>query len=446
MDIKSHPETNKAKAFYLLDFFCDSLIYGFLTIFLNHVAADQGWNEISPLLLSVVLALIPIVGVLSNVFLSRFVGSGKHNMNIIHIIMPIQILSCGLLAGAAFVRPWYISYSLIVVFTMASCNTSSFFYNVLDSTASDIALVEKITFSSMRVWGSVAYAIGPAVGGIIADHSAALFSGLASEGYAALFLFTIPLYLTTYGLSFLLRPADIDKYRLKGQKAAVRKVLESRFSDALGNRDFVFFLVFSFFMGGVDYASNSLSSNYWVHMSLKDASGTVINGFNDSTYGFLSGLMCVMEVTVMSLGSRLGKGKHGKVFLVGAGIMVALRVAALGAFAILVKPSEGSVGLAWLFVALMMLRGVDWGLYLASYVPVMEETLGAQLKTKGLYLVTIAYGISNAALQFSYPYLLNTVLGYGGTYFLFSAIGLVALPFILAMKVRDTPLELERAD
>ena len=149
---------NNKKAFYyvviiyLVRYFGDSLFYNFLNRYYYHL----GFSSFE---LSVLLALLPLMAVISNLVLSKVANSNRRNFILILIWSLLEGLGiCGFFFAKSFV------FVLLLDIVCFFCTTS--YYNLLDTFGVKICEVNSKSFSSIRVFGTIGYILGTFLGGI----------------------------------------------------------------------------------------------------------------------------------------------------------------------------------------------------------------------------------------------------------------------------------------
>jgi MFS family permease len=425
------PETKKLRGIYFTRYFADGMVYSFLACYF--LLAFPGTDN--ALKLGLLLASMPLMEVLGNVVIGFLAGNSRRNLLLLRILMPIEV---AFLVSIGFVR---FSFALTLIFSMIANFIYLTIYALLDGISGDSLAREGGKYVSIREFGAVGYLFGAVTAGFIAES----FGENSVVGYGNAFLCALPFYAIAYLLINLLHPYEWSLSKEAPQdKKAVRK---QEYHDIFHEKDFVRYVIFIAIVMGLLFFTDNTYTDYWN----LDENG--VNALNNrpSFLGLSTGLMEVGEVSIGLILYFVMRNKDMKKVTLFSALCLFFRCLGLGILTYLdIKKLWGfTTPTMALLMGVNMLRGIAWGAFAASVIPVVENLLGIELKSKGIFIVCIGYGLTNGLGQIAFEYIVNafkSASGSTGHYpIFFLAAGLILLSLILLPKIRLKPEEKETA-
>ncbi|HRX91473.1 MAG TPA: MFS transporter, partial [Candidatus Izemoplasmatales bacterium] len=179
-------ETFKFKLFYFIRYFGDAFFYPFMSIYF----VSKGISDSD---LGLIFAITPITTILVNPFWNYIVKDIKTSRLILKIMTVIE--------GAMIITMTQISgfemYALIVSIIAFFCSP---FINIQDGFTATFCNNEKIEYSSIRIYASIAYVVASAIAG----------SAILWFGYESVFIISGTFFILTSLIVFWLKPFKKD--------------------------------------------------------------------------------------------------------------------------------------------------------------------------------------------------------------------------------------------
>ncbi len=427
-------EAWKARGLDFFRYFGDAFCYAFLPSYMISTFGGDTSDLFGALKTGALLASIPLMAVIGNLIFGRLATNEKHNLFLLKIMMPIEV---SFLVTVGF---WGDNFAGVLVFSIIANLFNSAVYSFLDSIAGDIAAAEHANFASIRVAASISYMLSTLASAfLLAGFTGAGLS--TTESYKWLFVCSLPSYVATYVIIYLVKPYDIDQYREEtkdAQKADKEdiSVSDTRLSTLFHNRNFMTFLAFIALYISMVFVGDNVLSSFWMPQGEEYRPDTT--GFASSFYPFSAAnlsmayvVMMVAEITASFLyGSHANVHTYKAIFIFGA-IASILRLFGTGLLIYF------DVDQMYAYFLVSILRGFIWGACIAAEVPLIENIIGIKLKTKAIFLINMTFQGVTAMNQFAVPLLeLDDVgLSYSGTFFLFGGVATIALILLLFVKV-----------
>ena len=365
---------------YLVRYFGDSLFYNFLNRYYYHL----GFSSFE---LSVLLALLPLMAVISNLVLSKVANSNRRNFILLLIWSLLEGLGiCGFFFAKSFV------FVLLLDIVCFFCTTS--YYNLLDTFGVKICEANSKSFSSIRVFGTIGYILGTFLGGIF----------IKNLSYEVTFLIGGSLYLLT---CFLLLGFKFIDFKESEEKEVVKIEYKKIFS----NKCFIYYFIFGVILISINNSSDSLYGLF-----------TASIGVNDDIYGYFSSFTVAIEAILLFLTSFF---KRKRFFLL-LSIGLIAEIVKLVFFSI---PNMNE----YFYLFSQLLRGITFGSYLASNVALLMDVLNEKYFSSGLFILTSMQQLVLALINNVSPHLVNSI-GYNLTFLILLTISASSSIFLILAR------------
>ena len=365
---------------YLVRYFGDSLFYNFLNRYYYYL----GFSSFE---LSVLLALLPLMAVISNLVLSKVANSNRRNFILLLIWSLLEGLGiCGFFFAKSFV------FVLLLDIVCFFCTTS--YYNLLDTFGVKICEANSKSFSSIRVFGTIGYILGTFLGGIF----------IKNLSYEVTFLIGGSLYLLT---CFLLLGFKFIDFKESEEKEVVKIEYKKIFS----NKCFIYYFIFGVILISINNSSDSLYGLF-----------TASIGVNDDIFGYFSSATVAIEAILLFLTSFF---KRKRFFLL-LSIGLIAEIVKLVFFSI---PNMNE----YYYLSAQLLRGITFGSYLASNVALLMDVLNEKYFSSGLFILTSMQQLVLALINNVSPHLVNSI-GYNLTFLILLTISASSSIFLILAR------------
>ncbi|MDY6009470.1 MAG: MFS transporter [Bacilli bacterium] len=365
---------------YLVRYFGDSLFYNFLNRYYYHL----GFSSFE---LSVLLALLPLMAVISNLVLSKVANSNRRNFILLLIWSLLEGLGiCGFFFAKSFV------FVLLLDIVCFFCTTS--YYNLLDTFGVKICEVNSKSFSSIRVFGTIGYILGTFLGGIF----------IKNLSYEVTFLIGGSLYLLTCVLLLGFKFIDF-------KESEEKEVVKIEYKKIFSNKCFIYYFIFGVILISINNSSDSLYGLF-----------TASIGVNDDIYGYFSSFTVAIEAILLFLTSFF---KRKRFFLL-LSIGLIAEIVKLVFFSI---PNMNE----YYYLSAQLLRGITFGSYLASNVALLMDVLNEKYFSSGLFILTSMQQLVLALINNVSPHLVNSI-GYNLTFLILLTISASSSIFLILAR------------
>ncbi len=430
LDKNVHVETKKAQRYYALSSFYETMVFSFLTLFLNECKMSLRWEN---WMQSLSLFLPPFIAALSIFVSSFFVTHHKDNLkamraltllsflvlvafSLLGLFLPNGINSDGMVTNY---HQYYSLFAMMMIFPPLLVGLHWSFLSFQISNIADINYVEKTRFGHVCIFGPIVSMLISPFAGYIAES---LFASY--YGYLFLFLVASPLLLLEFAFTFSFKSYDPSLFHNDEEEKTSYKQLFS-------NHAYRRYLLIAMIWIPSIWAGASLVSSYWA--SLEGANS--MNAFNPLMYGVFLAFSSLIEAIFVYFNTKVGFGKR-LVFSMNLALFL-LFLGALG-FAILSYffrvPPESGYSLALLIIFLHSFKGISNGLYCTSNLAMLHHILGPKQRRKAVFIAPMIYQFINAFLQLAYPFLND--MRYAS---FFALAGIIFFGFILSL-FQDGPL------
>ena len=375
-------ENIKYKILTFIRYLGDSFFYPFFAVYLESRGLIK--NEIG-----FILSISPLVGILINPIYSMICknfNSTKRTLTIITIFEAIFILLITLSSN----------FILISILTVLIAIFGSTHYGLFDSLLSIHTKRSNVNYSSIRIFGSMAYIIGTTLGGTIIDKTNFLvcFSICA-------FLFVLS------GVFYAL----ICRYNEEKEKEEIAyDKISILYNKKLWFFIFVHVLIMFPLVCGDHFFSLYLESR----------------GLNTTTYGLIYSYYVVVEVVLLYFLNKYSKKINNNILLIIAGFGVTLRLLVNGMYLPI-----GVVGI------LSCLRGISYACLLHVSFKKVVDIIGSRSGTFGIMLMTLVQSIFVMLFDNINGTIISNTNSYQHFYLLMSLISFIGLIITIIYYFKD---------
>ncbi len=357
-------ETFKFKLFYFIRYFGDAFFYPFMSIYF----ISKGVSESN---LGIILAISPITMILVNPFWNFLVKDIKTS----RIILKIMTLVEGLLIIILTQVSGYEMYMLIVCLIAFFCSP---FIQIQDGFTATFSNNNKIEYSSIRIYASIAYVISAAIAGFVIMYL----------GYATMFMVSGIFFALTTLVVFWLKPFKEEVVVSEKRGRDVKSLLT--------NVDFYKYLLFYTIVIGAVRIGDSFFGVYLVNDK----------GMSLTSYGLLYSAFVFVEVLTLRFLINRGQLASEKNLLIIASLLFIIRFVFYG----LNLPLSA-------LIPITLIRGVSWGILIFAHIRFVIKIVKVENITTAIMLLTLIFSIFTAignflfgkmieSIGFSWPYLI----------------------------------------
>lgn len=365
----------KFNIYYFVRFFGDAFFYPFMMIyFVSKGVADGD--------LGVILALRMITAMLVNPFWNFLIK----DIRISRIVLKFITLVEGALIIVISRVSGFELFALIAVLIAFFCSPS---FQVQDGFTATFATENNVEYTSIRLWGSVAYVIATTIAGFL----------IMSVGYEVLFLISGLFFIFTTVIIFWIKPLKYEKSSAKAPQRNFRALFK--------NGDFLKYLLFYTLAIGAINIGDSYFSVYV----------TTNKGMDTVAYGLLYSGFVLVEVISMRVMLYKGHGLKETSLLIFSIFFVSLRFLLYG------------LDLPLSVISLItLLRGMSWGIVIYAHLRIVIRIVGVDNITAAILILTLVFSLFAAGGNWLFGRLIKT-LGFNVLYF--SCAGLLVLAILV---------------
>ncbi|MGE0003408.1 MAG: MFS transporter [Candidatus Izemoplasmatales bacterium] len=375
-------ENAKFKIFYFIRYFGDAFFYPFMSMYF----LSKGVSERN---LGIILAITPIVTILANPGWNYIVKDIKTSRTVLKFMTLLE----GLLIITLTQVSGFELYALIVGLIAFFCSP---FISIQDGYTSTYSNAQKIEYSSIRIYASIAYVIASAMAGFI----------IQQIGYTVPFLMAGAFFALTTLIAFWIKPIE------KGLPPTQKK--ERDVKALFHNANFFRYLVYYTIVIGAVRIGDSFF-------------GVFLTGeieMTISAYGLLYAAFVFVEVLTLRFLTLKGNMFPERVMMIFASILFVVRFLAYA----LNLP-------LWLLIAITMFRGVSWGTVIYTNIKYVIRIVKLENITTAILIMTLLFSMFTAIGNFFFGRLISQV-GYNSLYFVITMVIVVGLLFFLAFPPR----------
>lgn len=373
-------ESFKFKLFYFIRFFGDAFFYPFMSIYF----VAKGVSEAN---LGIILAITPITTILVNPFWNFLIKDIRTSRLVLKIMTLIEGLLIILLTRVS----GFEMYTLIVALIAFFCSP---FISIQDGFAATFSNNNKIEYSSIRIYASIAYVIASGLAGFI----------IVYLGYAVLFLISGVFFALTALVVFWLKPF--------ANNLQVSEKTKRDFHSLVRNADFYKYLLFYTIVIGIVRVGDSFFGVYMVEEMELSTIG----------YGILYSAFVFMEVLTL------------RFLIMKAQMTNERKLLFLGSFLFLVRFLAYGFNLPLTAIyAITLLRGISWGLVIFAHIRYVIKIVKVENVTMAILIVTFFFSVFTAVGNFLFGKLIDKA-GYDLLYMVVS--GLIALGLVVFIVLK----------
>lgn len=343
-------ENNKLRLLVFLRYLGDSFFYPFLSLYLDSLLFGESK-------IGLLLALVPLISILFNPVYSKICKDSRA----LKLILAIS----GLLEGVfilfiGFSSNFYLVLVLTILIAISGCSH----YGMLNSLTTIHAENHNLSFSSFRIYGSIAYVFGTAISGILIKYTS----------YSFCFLLSFVLFGLTSLMYLLLKPLYSSASKEKEEARSFKEVFK--------NRGCILFSLFFVLLYGIIRTGTSF---YGLLLENR--------GYGSNVYGIVFSIVVIIEVVTMFILNKIDKKLNYK-------LMLFISVASIG-----IASFINASNLHPYFIIFF------WGLRGVSIAIIYHINFKVLVKLIGLKNITIVSLFEEFALNIFY-----IIVFYGGGY------------------------------
>ncbi|MBN2504906.1 MAG: MFS transporter [Bacilli bacterium] len=379
-------ESFKFKLFYFIRFFGDAFFYPFMSIYF----VAKGVSEAD---LGIILAITPITAILVNPawnFMAK-------DIRMIRIILKVMTLVEGVLIIVLTQVSGIEMYMLIIALIAFFCSP---FISIQDGFAATFSNNNKIEYSSLRIYASIAYVIASGLAGFLVQY----------VGYTALFIVSGSFFMLTTLVVFWLKPFSDNLQVSERTKRDFRSLLK--------NTDFYKYLLFYMIVIGIVRVGDSFFGVYMVEEMKMSTAG----------YGLLYSAFVFVEVlTLRFLITKAQLVDERKLLLLGT-LLFLIRFLAYG----LNLPLPA-------IYAITLLRGVAFGLIIFAHIRQIIKIVKVENVTMAILIFTLFLSAFTALGSFFFGKLVEDT-GYSILYLAIAGlivVGLISFVVLAPKKQKE---------
>ena len=352
-------------------YFGDCLFYAYFYLFLKSKGLTEGK-------IGMITSITPLVALISNPFWNVMSKNANTNRTILRIITVLEglfILLFTFCDGS--------NINILFLITALVALVGSPFYSLLDGFSETFAKAYQKDYTKIRFMGTFAY--------ICASMFAAFILFITKENYDILLYFSGSIFILTTLFFIFLKPINLKEVKGSEEKRDYKAVLK--------NKTFWFYMLIYFLVISISSCSDSFISIYF----------TNYQGLSSSNWSIVYGAIILTEFITMFIISRKKKVNINILWLV-VGLTYSLR-----SFVIFLDlPKE-------LIIFFALLRGVSYGMLLATNLLAIGRICGLSNITAALFVIAIGTSIIQTISNFCFGTLIE-IVGYPVFYGIISAI------------------------
>lgn len=334
-------ENVKYKLLTTIRYLGDGFFYPFFALYL----VTRGLAEAR---IGFILSISPLLAIFMNPIYSKICNSVKKTkvtLGVVSILEGLMILVIG------FSKDFY----LISVLTLLMAIFGACHYGLMDSLLAIYSDNTKQNYSGIRLFGSGAYIIATAVGGLVCKMI----------NYQFAFSLSCALFIVSGILYLLLKTIEVEETNISTHKDF------GDYKIILSNKRFLLYMFFY----GLMLATIFTNSNFF---------GTYLEtrGIDSDGYGLVFSYFVFIELVTLLVLNKIKKKISPFVLLIISALTLILRIIPCYLYSPL-----------WLVIATSGLRGVGYGIMLHISYQYVVKLVGEDKATKGIMLCTLVYSI-----------------------------------------------------
>ena len=326
----------KYKLLAFIRYLGDSLYYPFFALFLKNQGLIEG--EIGFL-----ISIAPLIGILTNPLYSMICKNFKITKNVLTImgILEAIFITCISLTS---------NYYVIIVLTVLIALFGTCHYGLMDSLISVFSTKNNMEYSSIRMFGSIAYVIGTTLGGIL----------IKVISFKGCFIFSTVLFILAGLIYFIIKPIDASN---EGKAVKIKEVTR--------NKNYWLFVIPYVLL----YSSMNIGDNFFsIYLESR--------GISSFQYGIIYSYFVIVEIVLLFIFSKLKPKISNFALLACACSVLIIRFICNGLYLNL-----------YLVIVLAGARGVAYAIILYTSFKSITKIVGVNMATKGIMLMTLLSSI-----------------------------------------------------
>ncbi len=332
------------------------------------------------------MSSIPVFQVTGNFVWGKLSGKMSKTLIVMRVMIILEFTSM-IIFG--FVKEYYLILTLTIIVSFVN----NPFFNLQDGIAAKVSEQEHTNYAKTRMCGSLAYLIGVVSAGFLAD----------TFGYSFVFILGASSYVICLVLLFLLKATDEEEK--VGEKISFKEVLK--------NRKFVVYMIFFLLTLGSYNTGESYMSKYLQSL-----------GLGVDQWGYVFGLMMIFEIVIIFVVSKCAKTTYYRILLI------------VGVAALTIRMGLSALPLPlWALIAIAPLRGIGWGLFLATHLNIIKKMLNSSLATKAVAILGMVQGFMIGIMNFCAPLIYQNI-SYNILYLILFGMALIGILVLIPIDMK----------
>lgn len=383
-------ETIKYKLVNAIRYFGDAFFYPFFSLYLrsqNLVEDNIGF----------ILSISPIIAIIANPIYSVICNNIKRTKNTLKIVTCLEGL---IILTIAFSSNFYLISALTLL--MAICGSCH--YGLMDSLTSVYSNENNISYSSIRIYGSIAYIIATTLGGYVIDFL----------GFEASFAIACILFIISGIMYHMIKPIEFDtdsnNHSDINNNIDNNKNLKNSTSklSIFKNKKYVLFIILYMLLLGTHFSSDGFYSLYLES-----------RGITSNEFGMVYSYFVTFEVLTLIYLNKTKRRFDTNKMLIFASILLITRLICNYLYLDL-----------YIVIAVSALRGIGYAICLHYCYDYVVKIVGAEKGTFAIMMMTLLYSLYLALFNNIFG---NIIKNYSYKRFYFVAICLAIIALIIAI-------------
>lgn len=363
-------EYKKYKLLTFLRFLGDAFFYPFLALYLN----STGLKEAK---IGIILALTPIISIIVNPIYTSICKNIKITRDVLKIVSIVEGICIAIIPHTNNFWVLFILVCLIGIF-----GTSH--YSLMDSLLSVFAEENNKMYSSIRIYGSIAYIVATMLAGYT----------IVNDNYKICFAICSFLFIITSIMYQFLKPITIRSEK-EGKKRNIKAVLT--------NKPYWAFLIYYC----ITRTSLAIVKPFF-SLFLQN------KGVSTSQYGLIYAMIVIAETITIIVMRKFGSKFKDIPTLIIANIMVV--------FMFIINGTDAPL---WIIIIIANARGICWGIMIHISCRRVIKLVGTENDTFALMVMGLAFAFCNALANAISGDIIEKI-SYSAFYYIFAMITLIA--------------------
>lgn len=255
-------ETAKYQSANLIRFIGDAFFYPFYALFLEYIGKTKSETGI-------ILMIIPLISIFISPLWSKFSKNVNYNKTFAIIFSLVEAVA---IVSLLALKNIY----LLVFITIVIGAINQPFYSLFESFTTVYTIEEKQSYSKIRLFGSLGYAIGVLISGTLIK---------VTGKYTASFFSVFGLYVIVALILFFIKPLKTKESKEKS----------GSFKDLSSNKNYLYFLIFYVITVATLFSGDSFWGVYFKY-----------RGIDESLFGLISLGVYLLEVFFLFILAKYG--------------------------------------------------------------------------------------------------------------------------------------------